>query len=70
MAKNRSLILIKKTPPKFIFRRGFCMPMLDKIKSRKFQMTIIPDNAKKTAKKSTFLKRPKPRHSKGFGRFL
>ena len=33
------------------------MPSLDKIKFRKFQMTIIPDNAKKTAKKALFLKR-------------
>ena len=46
------------------------MPMLDKIKSRKFQMTIIPDNAKKTAKKSTFLKCPKLLPGKGFERFL
>lgn len=33
-------------------------------------MTIIPDNAKKTAKKSTFFKTLKLLPGKGFGRFL
>jgi len=33
-------------------------------------MTIIPDNAKKTAKKRTFFKTLKPLHRVSFERFL
>jgi hypothetical protein len=33
-------------------------------------MTIIPDNAKKTAKKRTFFKTLKPLHRVSFKRFL